>query len=129
MFTTEFASFACVGDKITCEVDGFEVRATIEDDHDTRPQDNGFDPDDKDYGAENRKICDAWSRDEWHYSGVVLSVWRAGVCLTDHGASLWAVERNFPGADNTYLRTVANEMLAEALDAGKATLAKLCASA
>lgn len=43
-------------------------------------------------------------------------------------ASLWGVEWNYPGTDNCYLTTVANELLSEALDAGRAAAARLAAT-
>ena len=43
-------------------------------------------------------------------------------------ASLWGVECNYPGTDNGYLTTVANELLAEALDAAKAAASRLTAT-
>jgi len=43
-------------------------------------------------------------------------------------ASLWGVECNYPGTDNSYLTTVANELLPEALDAGRAAASRLAAT-
>jgi hypothetical protein len=31
--------------------------------------------------------------------------------LASHAASLWGIEANYPGADNSYLTEVANELL------------------
>lgn len=70
----------------------------------------------------------AWCNDEWWYCGVVLSVEREGVTLDEHAASLWGIECNYPTGDNAYLTEVANELLSEALEAGRAVLEKLCAS-
>ena len=47
--------------------------------------------------------------------------------LDDHAASPWGIEANYPDSDNAYLSKVAEELLPEALDAGRAALARLCA--
>lgn len=74
------------------------------------------------------RLLQAWCDDEWHYCGVVLSVSRAGVTLDDHAASLWSIETNYPGSDNSYLSEVADELLPEALDVARAVLAKIKAA-
>ena len=43
-------------------------------------------------------------------------------------ASLWGIEANYPGSDNAYLTKVAQELLPEALDAGRAAARRLCAA-
>ena len=45
--------------------------------------------------------------------------WKAYI-LDAHAASLWGVEANYPGSDNAYLAEVAEKLLPEALDAGRA---------
>ena len=72
---------------------------------------------------------EAWRGDEWFYCGIVLSVAFEGVTLDTHAASLWGIEANYPDSDNAYLTDVANELLPEALDAGRAVLAKLTSRA
>ena len=71
---------------------------------------------------------EAWRRDEWFYCGIVLSVALEGVTLDAHAASLWGIEANYPGSDNAYLTQVAQELLSEALDAGRAAARRLCAA-
>jgi len=44
-----------------------------------------------------------------------------------YGHALWGIEGNYPGADNSYLRCVANELLPEALDDARAKLEQLAA--
>lgn len=44
-------------------------------------------------------------------------------------ASLWGIEANYPGSDNAYLSDVADELLPEALAAGRTALKRLMASA
>lgn len=63
-----------------------------------------------------------WCADEWRYVGVVLTVSKGGVTLNDHAASVWGIE------DNTtdYLVEVANELLDEAVEAGRTAAAKVC---
>ncbi|MEP4992246.1 MAG: hypothetical protein ABJV68_31810, partial [Paracoccaceae bacterium] len=73
-------------------------------------------------------VMEAWRKGEWFYCGIVLSVERDGIELDHHAASLWGVECNYPGTDNCYLTTVANELLSEALDAGRAAAARLAAT-
>lgn len=58
----------------------------------------------------------AWCADEWWYVGIILSVEYNGKELTDHAASLWGIECNYPGSDNSYLLEVANDLLSEALE-------------
>ena len=148
-FTERFQSFVCEGDSITCEVAGFQITARIvRDDCDDAPDErqDGFWPSlYKDApgfigpGPNHRErfaqaqaraeaVMEAWRKDEWFYCGIVLSVAREGVTLDAHAASLWGVEANYPDSDNAYLTEVAGELLPEALDAGRAALARLCAS-
>lgn len=127
-FSSSFKSYACVGDTITAEIEGFTVVARLEFDEDARPQDHGFDPDDSDYGEENSCICASWERNEWEYVGVILSVSKAGIMLDKHAVSSWGIEANFPGSDNSLLTEVANELLPEALESAKALLKELCAA-
>ena len=42
--------------------------------------------------------------------------------------SLWGVEANYPGSDNSYLTEVASELLPEALDIGRASMARICSA-
>ena len=107
-------------------MDGFDIEARLEFDEDERPDDHGFDPNDPNYGEENRRICKSWKQDEWCYVGVVLSVSKHGITLNDSAASLWGVDMNFPDGNNSHLTEVANELLDEALDVAKAKLASLC---
>lgn len=145
MFTTDFDQYACESDKITCEKDGFTIKAQIVyDDSIDAPneRDDGFwpsrNPNDAGYIGENpekpydvqmqeaKDIMKAWKNDEWFYCGIVLAVSKNGVLLDDHAASLWGIECNYPNGDkNAYLREVANDLLPEAIQAGKNTLKKL----
>ncbi|MEO0643293.1 MAG: hypothetical protein AAFY47_07750 [Pseudomonadota bacterium] len=149
MFTERFQSFVCEGDSITCEVAGFEIVARIVREDCTDRSDerqDGFWPslysdapgfigpgpnhrqrfDEAQARAE--EVMRAWRNDEWYYCGIVLSVALEGVTLETHAASLWGVEANYPGSDNAYLTEVAQELLPDALDAGRAAARRLCAA-
>ena len=64
------------------------------------------------------KVRKAWENDDWFYCGIVLSAERDG-WTKDHLASLWGIECNYPDSDNSYLLTVANELLAEYIENNK----------
>lgn len=140
MFAKDFDKYACVGDAIECEVDGFTIVARIEHDSDAGIDDDDCHP--AEYNVEifgedtpANRACfekalaarEAWLRDEWFYCGIVLSVARNGVMLDKHAASLWRVDVNHSASENgnAYLREVANELLPEALKRGRAALEKL----
>ena len=149
-FTQRFQTFVCEGDSLTCEVAGFEITARIvRDDCSDAPDErqDGFWPSlYKDapgfIGAGNNfrerfaqaqaraeAVMEAWRGDEWFYCGIVLSVAFEGLELERHAASLWGIEANYPDSDNAYLADVANELLPEALDAGRAILARVTSRA
>ena len=146
-----FDAYACAGDFITCEVDGFTVTATIVyDDSSGRPdrECDGFWPslNPKDAGwigdkspstlarrrARAQSVMDAWQNNEWFWCGIVLSVSRNGVVLDGRAAGLWGVECNYPVFSkrrrvNAYLLEVANELLPEAVETGRSVLERLAA--
>lgn len=90
--------------------------------------------------ARAKAIMHAWQNDEWFYCGVVLTVSRAGIVLDDHAAATWGIECNYPknpdekrpgmpgSFPNYYLAEVANELLPEALRAGRAAVDKIKAA-
>lgn len=120
MFTDRFDNYVCVGDTMAADFGGLRVVARIEFDYDIR------DPEDWDEGVSKEALA-AWRRDEWFYCGVVLAVYKNGVQLDEYAAGLWGINANYPGSDNSYLTEVANELLPEALERGRAVLASLCA--
>ena len=147
-FTQKFDDYVCIGDSITCTVDGYTVTARIA--HDETPdapdeRQDGFwpslYPDDAGFiGAGNgwrdrfdtaqaraEKVMAAWKNDDWFYCGLILAVTIGDLELTDHAASLWGIEANYPDSDNAYLTEVANELLSEALEAAKAERVRQCA--
>jgi hypothetical protein len=148
-FIQRFDCFVCEGDSIAVEIDGFEIAARIvRDDCPDAPDErqDGFWPSEYigDPGfigpgpnwrqrlaqaqAKADAVMTAWKNDEWFYCGIVLSVAREGIVLDAHAASLWGIEANYPGSDNSDLTEVANELLLEALGAARAALARLCAA-
>ncbi|HRX74622.1 MAG TPA: hypothetical protein P5341_11015 [Hyphomonas sp.] len=147
--TERFAAFVCPGDTITCEVNGFTIMAAIVlDDCPDAPdqrQDgfwpslykdapgfigpgNGFRERFAKAQAEAETVMESWRKGDWFYCGIVLSVSLESVTLDTHAASLWGVEANYPGSDNTYLTEAANDLVPEALDAARAVLARLRAA-
>tara|TARA_R110000787_G_scaffold262586_1_gene368187 strand:- start:109 stop:585 length:477 start_codon:yes stop_codon:yes gene_type:complete len=149
-FRERFDPYVCEGDSIACEIDGFRITARIvRDDCPDRPdqRQDGFWPSlyINDPGfigpgnnfrerlakaqAEAEAVMEAWRKDEWFYCGIVLAIECEGVELEPHAASLWGIEANYPGSDNAYLSEVADELLLEALAAGRAALKRLMASA
>lgn len=111
----KFDKYACQGDTVSWTVEGFDIVACIEYDHDTRPTD--FDC----YDDEQIK---AWREDEWSFCGIVLAVSRNGVQLTDHAASLWGIDCNL-GDDNDYLSEVCAELEGEALEVARAEIVRI----
>lgn len=69
----------------------------------------------------------AFLRGNWYYVGVKVSV---SYKHTELGtASLWRIDCNYPGSDNSYLDEVAAELLAEAIADARETLQRLTAAA
>lgn len=155
MFTKDFDRYAVAGETISCEVDGFTVVARIEHDSDAGApdtNDEGFWPSlDKDnagyiglldgetagaqqlrYEADLKRmqhVMASWKDDIWFYCGIVLTVKKGTVVITDHAASLWCVDCNYPDESatdekypNQHLREVANDLLDDALADAKAQL-------
>lgn len=105
----EFNAFACIGDSIQWENGGFDFSARLEFDGDT---------DIEDFECFSKKSINSWKNDEWFFVGVVVSVELNGVLLSDHSASLWGIECNFPSRrknPNKYLSEVAKELEGEAM--------------
>lgn len=87
MFKKDFANYVVVGDRLTCEVDGFHCVATVHHDEDTKP----------DSETMPLEAFSAWANDEWFYVGVGVTVWKAGVKLTDdYEHALWESIAIFP---------------------------------
>lgn len=144
-----FDNFACDGDKVSFEHDGFTFTATLYRDDDCERPDkrqDGFwpslDPNDCGYigpkskstlarhMAKAREVLRSWKADEWWYVGVAVTVSKGGVQLTgDYDHALWGIECNYPFGRNPnhYLSTAADDYSREALEAARAIITKLAA--
>lgn len=110
---SRFNSYVCPGDTIAWTFEGYDFVARLEHDYGTTPLDSEcYDDDD----------IQRWKNDEWFYGGLVLSVSRNGVQLSDHAASLWGLDCNFSD-NNDYLSEVALELQGEALDVARVEMA------
>lgn len=119
MFKTQFDAFVCEGDRIECEIEGVTYTARLVHDWDSKPSD---------CDCYSKRQIEAWKADEWHFFGVVISAEIDGIDLGDYLASLWGIEGNFPSRrknPNTYFRDVANELLAEAVEAASAERSRI----
>lgn len=112
----QFPAYACEGDRIEWTREGFDLCARLVYDTDTKPTD---------FDCYDTADIERWRADEWFYVGVVLSVSRSGVELSDHAASLWGIDCNFSDTSNAYLSEVAQELEAEALDTARAEVARI----
>jgi hypothetical protein len=135
-FTEQFDTYAIAGDHISVEASGFTITATIIYDQDARIDDDDTHNTDPSVTGCNKKqqkrllaARKAWFNDEWFYCGIVLEVSKGDVTFCEHAASLWGIECNYPGTDNSYLTEVANELLPEAIEAAEIALAKMMAAA
>ncbi len=129
MFTKKFDDYVIIGDSISCVVGQYTVKARVELNLGTNPIEFGergenthyMNVDDPEHGEENARIIDAWHRDEWFYGELVLEVihTESSVVLDSHAASMCELEFNFPDSDNSYVTGIANELLDDAVSAGK----------
>jgi hypothetical protein len=132
-FEKPFDSYVCHGDTISVNHEGFRFTARIE--HDpfaSIDDDDCHNPDQTVTGCnqeQQRRLLAAregWKRDEWFYCGIVISAIHIDTGATWEGLeSLWRIEANYPESSNTYLTEVANELLANAVDALKDKLVEL----
>ena len=105
----QFDRYACIGDSITWQKDGFDITATLEADTESHVSDSD---------CYSPKQIAAWKNDDWFFVGVVLSVSRNGIEILEHAASLWGIDCNFPSRrkiPNWYLSDVAQELESDAL--------------
>jgi len=113
----EFDKYVVVGDSVSRQYpNGWELVARLEADEDTRPTDfDCYEPED----------IELWEQGEWEYMGLVLSVYKNGILLDNHAASIWGIDCNFPVPVNStystseYLSEVFDDLEQEALDRGK----------
>ena len=104
-FSKSFNNYVCVGDTITADANGITYTAKIV------------------YDQESHIAMKINKGNYlWFYCGVVLSASKSGIELTNDAASLWRIEANYPGSDNSFLSEVANELLPEAILAAEKAL-------
>lgn len=120
MFIEHFKFPACAGDTITCQVGGFFVEAELLFDAATTPDE---------FPADLEVISEAkrqrWEQEAWWYGGINIRIANEdGLYIEDYIHSLWALEVNLNRTGNRYLRTVANDLLWDALDDAKEWLIK-----
>jgi len=130
-FTEQFDKYVCEGDTITAEVDGIVYTAQIEydlgshiDDDDCHNTDQAVTGCNDEQQERLLAARQAWFEDEWFYCGVVIRATKNGIVIDKHAASLWSIEANYPDSDNSYLSEVANELLPEAIEQARQSLAR-----
>jgi hypothetical protein len=111
----EFSKCVCVGDYIEIEEEGFTLKATVQEDSDTKPTD---------FDCYSEKDIKAWRNDDWFYCGLVLSVSYKGLELSTHAASCWGLECNIID-NNLHLTEMAHELKHEAIEEGKKELQRI----
>lgn len=111
----KFKNYVCPGDSIEWNAEGFDFVARLEYDSDTKPTD---------FDGYSDKSIKRWSNDEWFYCGLILSVSKNGVLLSDHAASLWGIDCNY-GKDNDYLSDCCKDLQGEAIDDARVELARI----
>lgn len=112
----KFDNYACVGDTIKWQKDGFDLCALIEYDEGTKPTD---------YDCYSPIKIKQWRNDEWFFCGIVLSVSKNGIEILEHAASLWGIDCNYNARSNSYLSTVAKELESEALENAEQQVEKM----
>lgn len=106
----KFDSYVCAGDSVQWDHEGYSFTARIEFDHSTHIAD--FDC----YSALKIK---QWNNNEWFFCGIVISVEKNGVKLSDHAASIWGIDCNYNKTSNKYLSEVCAELQDEAIETAK----------
>jgi len=117
-----FDSFVCEGDTVSVEIDSIEYTARVEYDQDSKIDDDDCHNVDQavtgcndEQQAKLLAAREGWFSNEWFYCGVVIGASKGGIEIDNHAASLWRIEANYPGSDNSYLLEVANDLLGEAI--------------
>lgn len=105
-----FNSFVVVGDCVQWDHEGYSLTARVAYDDGTRIAD--FDC----YSALKIK---QWENDEWFFCGIVISVEKNDVLLSDHAASLWGIDCNYNKTSNKYLSEVCAGLQCEAISIAK----------
>lgn len=155
-FEDGFDNYICEGDTIETTINGIVYVATIHhDDNSESPEEreDGFWPSlnpksDGYIGAKSQStlrrhtahaqhVMDSWRNDEWFYCGIVISAYIEDddgerVCISEHAASLWGVECNYPAQfkrqrrqPNAFVDECADELLGEAMNTAEEAKAAL----
>jgi hypothetical protein len=114
-----FSPYVCEGGRVNWTAEGFDFVARVEHDDDTRPDE---------FECYSPHQIRAWENGEWFYCGVVLSVSFNGVKLSDHAASLWGIDCNFPSRrknPNAYLSEVCEDLQSEGLDVARSVVTRI----
>jgi len=121
----KFDTYVCIGDSIDIYRDGKRYTAILEfDEHYRIDDDDCHNTDQSVTGCDDEQFervlaCrQAWFDNEWLYCGVTLY----GYGVNSQGceeiddfpiASLWGIEANYPGSDNSHLTGVALQLAEE----------------
>jgi len=111
----KFSAYVCPGDSIEWKSEGFDFAARLEYDGDTKPTD---------FDCYNEETIKRWRDDEWFYGGLIVSVSKNGVLLSDHAASLWGIDCNC-GENNDYLSDCCKDLQDDATKAARVELARV----
>ena len=131
-FPDTFDSYVTPTEYLETEIAGITYRAFIEHDPDSHIDDDDshnldlicqeIEPD---VYQSVRNARQEWYQNGWFYCGIVIEARKTGHLISEYAASLWSIEANYPGTDNSYLTEVANELLNEAVPAVEATLERM----
>jgi hypothetical protein len=115
----EFENYVMTGDRASRKYfEGWELVAWLAEDEVSTPEDfDCYEPED----------IELWKQGEWKYMGMVIAVYKNGVLLDEHAASLWGIDCNFPVPGNPsgtseYLSEVFDDLEQEALEYGHKVL-------
>lgn len=136
-FPSGFNAYVCIGDSVETQHGPFTIRATIEHDSDTGApwsEHDGHDTIETPRQRASRaalsdfKALRAWCNDEWFWCGIVVTVTHTESGLELASDSLWGIDANYPGSDNSHLTECAMELAETALQEARKR-AKALASA
>ena len=100
----QFASRVCIDDRLTVDEGLFSYTARIVLDLRTKPSDFA------NYTPYSPAEITAWENGKWMFNGMVVSAEYNGISLGDL-TSLYGIETNMPGSDNSYLTSTFYEVL------------------
>lgn len=106
----KFDSYVCVGDCVHWQHEGYDLIATILYDNSTNMDD---------FDCYSSLKIKQWNNNEWFFCGIVISVEKNEVLLSDHAASLWGIDCNYNKTSNNYLSEVCAELQGEAIENAK----------